>query len=244
MFIYHTLGMILKLPFNLAKVLTELIPGMGEEACRIAKKNAKAGSFKYHAANVGYLILSTIHFVGRAATSPVKGWLSAIHNHSKGLGIISFILSAVIWGAIIALSLGVAAVPVIGGGVSLATKLFNDTFLFSLSMYPIIIGTALYNDCYRNNNGVLKPLLRSIQRCFKNKTNAPRNDNEMTTKLALGTFKEGSSADFTPLKTTNNNSVIERDIATTPPIKRTLPKQNIPVEQPRAEEIKRVFHSI
>lgn len=158
MFVYHVLRMLVKLPFSIAKIVTEFLPGIGEESCRIAMKKSKENSLGFHAARIGYGIFSTLHFIGRAITSPIKGWMST-YGENKALGILSLVTSSLAWGLIGAVTFAAPVVAVLAAPVLIA-KLINDSLFFGSIAFCSIIFKSVFN--IYTGNGILKPLLKNI----------------------------------------------------------------------------------
>jgi hypothetical protein len=111
--------MIISTIFNIAKIFTEFLPGIAEESCLIALKNLekKSSPLQYYAAKIGYGFFGVLHFIGRAATSPIKGMISEMDQQRKDRMYLSIITSGVIYGvagtAILGVTLPVlAALPI------------------------------------------------------------------------------------------------------------------------------------
>jgi hypothetical protein len=172
MFLYHLIRMIIKTILNIAKIFTEFLPGLAEEFCRIAMENAEKKSLQYYAAKIGHAFFGALRFIGRAATSPVKGVFTEADQQRKDRMYLSAMISGVIYGAagaailgvtvplLAALPIGILAYKLTAISIGLGTVSAMTVGLFGLTELLIADVTA---------DGIVKPLLKSIGNRFSSR---------------------------------------------------------------------------
>lgn len=108
-FLFYFMRSLIKTTFNVVKIFTEFLPGLAEEGCRKIYEDVEQSAFIRNMAYIGYSIFDTLHFFGRAMTSPVKGYLNK-HQNSEFSGL-SLFISSMGWSLIAGgIALAVAAV--------------------------------------------------------------------------------------------------------------------------------------
>lgn len=122
MFLYFLIRSLIKLPINIAKLVTEFLPGLLEENCRLAANRVK-NIFLGTLAAFGWGVFGMLHFMGRAITSPVKG----ARNKNVLLAVLSLCISGIAWGLMGMYALIPAVIPI----------LFSDVIYTSFSLAAI-----------------------------------------------------------------------------------------------------------
>lgn len=129
-FLFFVTLSLIRIVFNIAKLVTEFLPALIEENCRLLGARYRDSRLDTIATAV-YLFFNFLHFLGRAVTSPVKGFLNK-HQNSDIAGA-SLLVSVLSWGLIVG---GIVSIfePVLWVGVAMATGLFTfSAILFASS---------------------------------------------------------------------------------------------------------------
>lgn len=224
MFLYHVLKMLLKIPFSLAQLVTEFLPGLSEEFCRITMETVKKPSLTFYAAKIGYGISSTLHFIGRAITAPLKSMHESIVK-GPGWGMLSMFVSGMIWAIPATYLISIALPALIIGAIIFKLATINFALGTCLALIISLAGIV----SLRINDELVKPLLKKIGRTFNPHTEeiVSETNSNISTKKILETIppeKKQIAADIT-----NNPSIIKNiamDLASTKISKPVFAKEN------------------
>ncbi len=157
MFLYNLIRMLILLPLNVVKIVTELLPFFAKERCAMALKRANNRGEKNGNSALWFslFVFWLLHTIGRAITSPINGMLSEGAGKINWTSVIFtsiFYISAApfIPGALIAASTGVGIVAAM------------EPIWFALSVagsYILMLTNSILR--LKKNDEILKPMLGS-----------------------------------------------------------------------------------
>lgn len=159
-FIGHLLGLAVALPSSTAKLIVELLPGVGEEYCYIGKQNSQDNSYTQLGYKIGHFIFSGLHITGKVLTPSIKGFFPSLNGEN---GISNFLISTAIYYSILALitTAVLIALPIIAFKISML--LFMAT-LVAETGFVFYLGYNFYKGCCGNPTPPVQSPIPAVQK--------------------------------------------------------------------------------